>query len=219
MIDGCGLAGTGVSVVNAVLGGSLPPVESLAGVILTGSPAMVTDRADWMQSLAGWTRAVVARNIPLLGVCFGHQLLAQAMGGGVDFHPQGREIGTVRIALTEEGRRDCLFGHFPELFTAHVTHAQTVTRLPANARRLAGNRHEAHQAFRVGDCAWGVQFHPEFTVEIMRAYVSEAADSLSRQGHDVAAIQAAIGPTGAANALLKRFYVYCAENENRIRRR
>lgn len=216
MIEGCGLPGA--SVINVTAGEGLPSAGSLSGVIITGSPAMVTDQTEWMRSLAAWIPEVVQQKIPLLGVCFGHQLLAQAMGGAVDYHPEGREIGTVAIELTEEGMRDPLLGYLPGTFTAHVTHAQTVIRLPANARRLAANSYESHHAFRVGECAWGVQFHPEFTADIMRVYVSERSDALDRPGRDVAALKAAIDDTEAANALLKRFYDYCVERKVRIRR-
>jgi len=213
MIDGCGLTAAEVPVIDAMAGETLPPLHSLAGVIITGSPAMVTDQTDWMRSLASWIAQVVERNIPLLGVCFGHQLLAQAMGGGVDYHPEGREIGTVAINLTNEGRKDFLLGHLPETFTAHVTHAQTVTRLPANALRLAGNPYEAHHAFRLGDSAWGVQFHPEFTADIMHAYVRKHADALCQEGRHVDIIKAGIDHTESANALLKRFYAYCLQKQ------
>ncbi|MGR9088319.1 MAG: glutamine amidotransferase [Gammaproteobacteria bacterium] len=215
MIDGCGLSAAGVPVVDAAGGERLPPAESLSGVIVTGSPAMVTEQADWMRSLSGWLSRLVAYHVPVLGVCFGHQLLAQAMGGEVDFHPEGREIGTVAITLTEEGRQDPLLGYLPDRFAAHVTHAQTVTRLPENARRLAGNPFEAHHAFRVGDSAWGVQFHPEFTADIMRAYVGGYSEVLRAQGCPVDAIRAAIDHTEAVNELLKRFHDYCTEKQGR----
>jgi GMP synthase (glutamine-hydrolysing) len=211
MIDRCGLSAAEVPVINVVAGETLPPVDSLVGGIITGSPSMVTEQADWMRILAVWIAEAVEREVPLLGVCFGHQMLAQAMGGEVDYHPEGREIGTVAIHLTDHGSQDPLLGDLPATFTAHVTHAQTVTRLPANALRLAGNPYESHHAFRLGNCAWGVQFHPEFTADIMHAYVNEHADSLTQQGHDVAALAAAIDHTQAANMLLKRFYSYCEE--------
>ncbi|MGJ0483288.1 MAG: glutamine amidotransferase [Methylomicrobium sp.] len=209
IITGCGLSSADVQVINVMAGETLPPIDSLAGVIITGSPAMVTDQTGWMQALAAWITAVVEGDVPLLGVCFGHQILAQALGGGVDYHPEGREIGTVAIDLTDHGRQDALLGYLPDTFNAHVTHAQTVIRLPANARRLAGNPYESHHAFRVGDSAWGIQFHPEFTADIMQAYVGEHADSLRQQGRDVEALKAAIVRTESANALLKRFYAYC----------
>ncbi len=213
MIGDCSLPTAKVPVINVMAGEALPTVDSLAGVIMTGSPAMVTDEADWMSSLSNWIAQVVERSVPLLGICFGHQLLAQAMGGEVDYHPGGREIGTVAIYLTAEGRQDALLGYLPETFTAHATHAQTVIRLPPNALHLAGNPYEAHHAFRLGDCAWGVQFHPEFTADIMQAYVSECADMLHIQGHDVDALKAAIDHTEEANKLLQRFYAYCAEKQ------
>jgi len=209
----CGLTADLVPVIDASAGEALPPADGLAGAIITGSPAMVTDQADWMRFLARWLAQAVERGVPLLGICFGHQLLAQALGGEVDYHPEGREIGTVAITLTDHGRQDGLLGYLPETFSAHVTHAQTVIRLPANALRLAANPHEAHHAFRVGDCAWGVQFHPEFTADIMQAYVGRHAETLLQQGRDVDALKAAIGDTEAANGLLKRFYVYCVQRQ------
>jgi GMP synthase (glutamine-hydrolysing) len=213
MIAGCGLCAADVPVIDAMAGEALPPADGLAGAIITGSPAMVTDQAEWMRSAAVWIAEAVERKIPLLGVCFGHQLLAQAMGGRVDYHPQGREIGTVAIELTEQGIRDPLLGYLPETFKAHVTHAQSVIRLPANALRLAGNPYEVHHAFRIGECAWGVQFHPEFTADIMQAYVGEHAAALCEQGHDVPALKAAIGHTEPVNALLQRFHAYCVQKQ------
>jgi GMP synthase (glutamine-hydrolysing) len=205
IIESSGLPTAAVDVVNVHEGEALPSVEKLAGVIITGSPAMVTDQDAWMRALTAWLPSVVGLNIPLLGICFGHQILAQAMGGQVDFHPQGREIGTVAISLTTEGKRDALFGDFPESFKAHVTHAQTVTVLPQNACRLAENPFETTHAFRLGENAWGVQFHPEFSAAIMASYIDEQAATLLGNGRDVAVLQAAIVETELANSLLRRF--------------
>jgi GMP synthase (glutamine-hydrolysing) len=212
VIRASGLPEETVSVVNVADGDALPPVEKLSGVIITGSHAMLTDRERWMLELEAWIPKVIEHNAPLLGICFGHQLLAQAMGGRADYNPKGREIGTVAIRLTSEGQRDRLLGTLPEVFFAHTTHAQTIMELPVNSLRLAENPLEAHHAFRLGDKAWGVQFHPEFSAEIMSAYVSEQTAALLKQGYDVAALQSAICCTDAANALIKRFVVIVQEN-------
>jgi GMP synthase (glutamine-hydrolysing) len=208
----CGLSDQAVSVINVADGEALPSVERLSGVIITGSHAMVTDQVTWIQALASWIPQVLEDNVPLLGICFGHQLLAQAMGGRSDYNPKGREIGTVAITLTPEGKQDRLLGSLPEVFNAHTTHAQTVIKLPDNALRLAENLFEANHAFRLGDSAWGLQFHPEFSEAVMRAYVSEQTVSLLGEGHDVEALQATICNTDAANALLKRFFTIVQES-------
>ncbi len=127
------------------------------------------------------------------------------MGGLVAYHPGGREIGTVSITLTPEGKKDRLLGALPDMFMAHTTHAQTVSRLPTGAKLLAQNSFEAHHAYRIGTNAWGVQFHPEFTADIMNGYVKEQTGTLVKDGHDIKALQSAICNTDQANGLLKRF--------------
>jgi GMP synthase (glutamine-hydrolysing) len=183
----------------------LPAPRACAGAIMTGSHAMVTERAAWMLRAAEWLRALLAARRPYLGICFGHQLLAQALGGHVDYHPRGREIGTVDILLQPASGDDPLFRHLPARFRAHAVHAQTVLQLPPGAVHLAGNAFERHHAFRVGERAWGIQFHPEFQRAHMHAYVDEFAPRLRAAGQDVAAIRAGVAETPEAAALLRHF--------------
>ncbi|HVP17927.1 MAG TPA: glutamine amidotransferase [Spirochaetia bacterium] len=150
----------------------LPEPGSAAGIVITGSHDMVTDHRDWSERGAGWLLQVVSRGIPTLGVCYGHQLLAYALGGRVDYNPRGQEMGTTEISLLEPAFNDELLGGLPPTFKAHVCHSQSVLRLPQGAVRLAASAWDANQAFRVDDCAWGVQFHPEFDAHIMRAYAA-----------------------------------------------
>ena len=138
---------------------------------------MVTDHREWSERGAAWLKSVVSCCIPTLGVCYGHQLLAYALGGRVDYNPRGPEMGTTEISLLEPAFTDALLGGFPSTFKAHVCHAQSVLRLPPGAVRLAASTRDRNRAFRVDDCAWGVQFHPEFDADIMRAYAAQDAVS------------------------------------------
>ena len=191
--------------VLADLDGALPDPARYAGVIVTGSHAMVTDNEPWMTRLAAWAAEVVEREIPFLGLCFGHQLLAQATGGIVGYHPGGKEIGSVPVQLLPAAGDDALVAGLPAEFPAHSAHAQTVLLLPPGTVALAGNAFEPHHAVRVGRCAWGLQFHPEFDADVMRSYIDEQAAALATAELDVPAIRAAVVATPAAASLLPRF--------------
>jgi len=153
-----------------------PPDPSAAwGAVVTGSRAMVTEREAWMERAAAGLRDWIAAGRPVLGVCFGHQLLAHALGGEVDWNPQGRIYGTIQVELLDAGKTDPLFGVLPPRFAAHTAHSQSVRRLPPGAVPLARSEGIAVQAARYADTAWGVQFHPEFSESVMRAYVRKHA--------------------------------------------
>ena len=207
-----GLKPDNTRIVDATNFEKLPADCDFSGIIITGSHAMVTDNLEWMAPVSRWISTNVRRHVPVLGICFGHQLLARAMGGEVGYHPAGREIGTVSVSLSPIGGNDVLFGGMPEKFSAHATHAQTVIRLPQNAICLASNRFEPHHAFRIGRCAWGVQFHPEFSADVMHAYIEAQGDELLKAGCSISALNAGVTETAAANALLKRFTAYCHLN-------
>jgi GMP synthase (glutamine-hydrolysing) len=197
--------GADVQVRDATVGEALPAHGQIAGVVITGSHAMVSERAPWSEALVPWLQTAIAQRTPMLGICYGHQLLAHALGGGVDHHPDGVEIGTVTVALHEAARTDALLGGLPAAFPAQAVHWQSVRRLPPGAVLLAGSAHEAHHAFRVGPCAWGVQFHPEFSEAALRDYLDGLGDLLAREGRDAAAIAARLQATPEAASVLPRF--------------
>jgi len=174
-------------------------------VIVTGSHSMVTDEEAWSQKTGDWLSDVVQRGIPLLAICYGHQLLAKALGGVSGYHPDGMEIGTVDINLTENARDDLLFSDLPKQFKAHTIHSQTVTKLPEGAVRLAYNSHDENHAFRVGKNAWGVQFHPEFDKAVMDSYIEEVSKSGKFGPERKAELLKETQETVEATSILKKF--------------
>lgn len=191
--------------VNVEAGEALPPRQHYAGVIVTGSAAYVTDRADWSERSAAWLREAAHAGTPLLGICYGHQLLAHALGGQVDYNPAGRESGTIELELEPPAFEDPLFSGMPRRFPAHATHMQTVLRAPDGATVLAHSLQDQCHAFRWGESAWGVQFHPEFATHHIRGYVSARADCLQREGRCARTIAREVTAAPLARRLLRRF--------------
>ena len=184
---------------------ALPPPRMLAAAVITGSGAMVSERLPWSERTAGWIRDAMDVGLPLFGVCYGHQLMAHALGGRVDYHPQGREIGTQTITLLPGAAQDPLLQRLRDGFAAHTTHEQSVLEPPRGAQVLARSAHDAHQILRYGAAAISTQFHPEFSVAAMQAYIRRRADLLTTEGFDVPALLAAARPTPQARRLLRAF--------------
>lgn len=192
-------------VIQAAQGEPLPAAQDCLGIVITGAHCMVTDDRPWSLAIERWLPGLVAQEVPLLGICYGHQLLGRALGGVVADHPGGKEVGTFAVELSPAGIEDPLFCNLPQRFLAHATHTQSVTTLPAGAVLLAGNAFEPHHAMRIGTSAWGVQFHPEYHASVMQDYINAQAKALSEAGQDVAALRAGVAETPEAAALLKRF--------------
>lgn len=211
-----GLGNVRVRVVDPRRGEALPLPGEVAGVVVTGSHSMVTDREEWSEITARWLAGRVAEGVPVLGICYGHQLLAHALGGEVWPHPGGLEVGTVHVEPTPAAAADPLFGPWladleADRFLAPVAHRQSVRRLPAGATVLARNAFEPHHAFSVGPCAWGVQFHPEFSAQATRGYVNHLSADVRTQGVCASGLMAQVAPSPQASRLLPRFARLVAE--------
>jgi GMP synthase (glutamine-hydrolysing) len=209
IIAGLGLPPGDVDVVDVPAGQPLPSVDGHAGIVVTGSHAMVTDRREWSERAAEWLRENARAGVPVLGICYGHQLLAHALGGEVGDNPRGREFGTVEVTIEESARGDELLGSFPRNVRVHVGHTQSILRLPPGAVRLASNPWDHNQAARFAPRAWGVQFHPEFDAEIVREYIRHFEGLLQEEGQDADGLRMLVEDTPVGGLILNRFSRLC----------
>ena len=200
-----GIPAERVRVVAAHEGEVPPPPGGPAAVVVTGSSFMVSDRQPWSEAAGDWLREVVAADTPVLGVCYGHQLLAHSLGGVVAPNPRGREMGTVRLRLLAEAREDPLLGGLSEPVRVQATHVESVLELPPGARRLAETPLDANHVFAVGDRAWGVQFHPEFDADVMRVYLASRREILRAEGIDPERLERGVEESAQGTAILRRF--------------
>ena len=125
------------------------------------------DRLPWLTGEVELLRDALAARVPVLGICLGAQLVAAAAGAEVR-RSAAPEIGWFEVELSADGARDPVLGALPERFDAYEWHSYTFD-LPAGAVELARSA-TCSQAFRLGDAAWAVQFHPEVTPEIVREW-------------------------------------------------
>jgi GMP synthase (glutamine-hydrolysing) len=195
-------------VINPADDEPLPEPSTCRGVVLTGSDAMLTDNPEWSLRTQTWLERVLAQDRPVLGVCYGHQLLAQTLGGRADWSPAGEEIGTITIDLTDIGREDPLFEGLPSTLVMQASHSQSVIELPPGARWLARNAHDPIQAFAMGSNAWGLQFHPEFDAHASCFYIEHDREKLRDQGRDPDELLRAVRDSDHGRMLLRQFAAY-----------
>lgn len=194
----------------------LPLFNEISGIIITGSRSMITDTHEEIGKTASLLPEAIDKNIPMLGVCFGHQLLAHALGGAVSFNPNGREIGTVKIRLAEKTKNDDLFEVFPEReISVQASHLQSVLKLPKQTEVLAFNSHEAHHAFRVKNKkAWGLQFHPELDADTIKHLIKFYHKQIEQEGLVPEKLSGGCIETQYGKRLLRRFAEIIMQNES-----
>jgi GMP synthase-like glutamine amidotransferase len=162
------------------------PTELPAGydalVVMGGAPN-VDEGHDWLEREQELLRGCVASGVPTMGVCLGAQVLALACGGAVTrgFAP---EIGAGRIELRPEAKSDPLFAGMPDALEAVQWHWYGVDRLPPDAVWLASAPAYPHQAFRLWDHAWGIQFHPEAPPHQVSRWADEDSGRIRAAGLD-----------------------------------
>jgi GMP synthase (glutamine-hydrolysing) len=194
------IASAGVDVVRVDLGQPVPgptAVRAIAGLVALGGPMGVHDDLPWLEPERALLRAAAESGLPVLGVCLGAQQLAAALGAEVTTGPEP-EVGVGEVHLTVAALDDPVFAPAPSPLPCVHWHNDTFS-LPEGAVRLAGNQAYENQAFRVGDCAYGLQFH----VEVTGALVAHWAEHLPPQVYVRAADVAHVARAG--EGLLKRF--------------
>lgn len=204
--DGLGADRFDYRTVRVDEGEVLPPLESLdrpPAVLVTGSPAMVSDRLDWSEQTAAWLAGAHAAGLPILGVCYGHQLLAQALGGRVGPNPNGRRMGRVRVEFTDPD--DPLTAPFTPHAAFNVSHVEVVLDAPVEARVIGTTGHDPCHALYFGNMSWGVQFHPEFDRATMQSYIEARSEPLEAEGQDPAKLVAGLDENPNGRPFLARF--------------
>ena len=157
-------------IINAQLQPDYPDFDSISGIIITGSHENVTDAKPWMKALTLWLKDLSIAKIPTLGICFGHQILAFALGGQVDYHPGGGEYGLIKINVDLSIISDGFFSQLNESFHAFAAHEQTIIKLPPGSISFGYNSHDSNHLVQFAPMVWGCQFHPEFTSTITKHY-------------------------------------------------
>ena len=193
--------------VNDVNDDLLARAREVAAVIISGSPrdAWVDDsRNDRVLDVIDLCRTA---GKPLLGVCFGHQLLGRALGAPVGRQPAGYELGNVEVSLTDEGVKCPLFAGLPHQLDVLESHQDAVLELPRGARLLATGTHTAVQAFDFAGHLLAVQFHPEMDPAILQFVWGEPRRALWRPklNFDLDARLAGLHPTPAAARIFSNF--------------
>jgi GMP synthase-like glutamine amidotransferase len=167
-----------------------PPSDALdgyAGAVVLGAAAHPDqeDEHPWLRDVKGLIRELLNHRTPVLGVCLGAELLAEATGGGVVREP-GPHVGWAETVLTQAGRNDPVLGVLPERFFCFQWHSYQ-SELPPGGVPLALDGSQL-DAFRIGD-AWGIQFHAEVTPQTIGEWLDELEDHA-----DAAAAGFAVGP-------------------------
>jgi GMP synthase (glutamine-hydrolysing) len=176
-------AGVELDVVAAHTGAALPDRLTHDGLIVLGGGYLpdADARAPWLPATRALAAEAVERAFPYFGICLGGQLLAHVTGGAVRGDWGDPEIGSTTVTFRTEASDDPLFGGLPGTVTAIERHFDAITALPPGARWLATSERCPYQAFRYGDRAWGVQFHPEVEAARLRTW---DADMIRRHGFD-----------------------------------
>ena len=179
-------AGLVLDIVHPYRGTKLPDLTSYDGLLVLGGAMGPTDdeRCPWLPATRALMADAVERSLPTFGICLGGELLALACGGQVARGRNGPELGVLPLSTRAEAAGDPLFGGLAPTASVVQWHWEEISALPESAVWLVSGDAYAHQAFRIGPAAWGVQGHPEVTGDIAAAWAREDSPLLLAAGRD-----------------------------------
>jgi GMP synthase-like glutamine amidotransferase len=193
--------------------GDYPEAGTYDAVIIPGSKLNIDEEGleqnPWMHGLCDFIRGLEPE-VPVLGICFGHQAIAVAHGGRVERipSPAKAEVGFSPVHLTEDGADDALFRSLPRDFEGLFSHFTYVSRPPEGGRVLAeGFLPGMVQAYRIRDSVWGVQFHPDYSPGNIDELVECRREGLARM-LDISQIRT-INPQRQDHRVLENFLDHC----------
>ena len=203
------------SVLRDVLGPDL--VEAYDAVMIGGAGEFsAVDDYEWMPGLLDFIRVCYDRHIPTFGACWGHQLIARALGGRVIHDSSLAEMGCHPVTLTESGHSDIVFRSFPHRFLANMGHHDRVVELPPDGIELARSDSQPYQAIRIaGRPMYSTQFHSELDAHRERERLYRYREHYPEIGSDVSfqAVLANLAETSEVDHLLHDFLItYAVDN-------
>jgi GMP synthase (glutamine-hydrolysing) len=201
-------AGLDVHPIHPYLGHRVPPSVEGDALVVLGGPmgCMDDDVAPWLPAVRTLMRTAVTDGVPTLGICLGAQLLAAATGGYVERGSQGPELGLDSVTV-HTGDELLTVGALPVV----QWHFDAITSLPEDAVVLASSERYPVQAFRLGEVAWGLQFHVEATPAMVAEWARGDADAIrtsyGRESQEISSQVATAEPMlrQAGEAIARRF--------------
>jgi GMP synthase (glutamine-hydrolysing) len=200
--------------VNVALAGELNRLDALDlrsfdAVMIGGSGDYLISRGDVPEVVDRLCQLIVQvreKKIPLLGICFGGQLMTHALGGRVAYDDTRAEVGTFAVTRSSEGARDPIFSELPQEFLVQQGHKDHCIELPPGAVRLASSERSANQAFMFpGEPLYALQFHPELDEDAVKFRVDYYAVEYKFTPEKIEAMHKGLRPSPDASRVIRLF--------------
>jgi GMP synthase (glutamine-hydrolysing) len=179
-------AGCELDVRRPYAGDELPDPASYDALLVLGGPMGANDDAKypWLGPVKELLREAARTDLPTLGICLGHQLVAVALGGTVEVNPRGQQVGLLGVGWTEAAADDTLLASLATPRRGVQWNDDVVTELPPGATLLAITDRGEIQAARYAPMVWGVQLHPEVDKPVLQPWAESDRGSHETRGID-----------------------------------